>query len=303
MIPIFIHNLRDYDAHLLMRGIHEYAVNMDIKPIPNNMERYVAFSLGSLRFLDSFQFMASSLSSLASNLEDYPHLKELFAVDWIDVEEEDLKLLTRKGVYPYDYMDTFSKFQETSLPDKTAFFSDLTGENLSDEEYSYAQQVWSTFCCQSMQDYHDLYLLTDVLLLADIFEQFRKTCLETYTLDPAHYFTAPGLAWDAALKYTNVQLETLTEIDQHLFVERGLRGGISMITHRHAKANNPLLEDYNPQEPNSYILYLDANNLYGWAMSQPLPVGDFQWMQDPSHLDVLQVQDDAELGYILEVDL
>ena len=303
VIPIFIHNLRDYDAHLIMRGIHQYAEEKKINVIPNNLERYVSFSLGSLRFLDSFQFMASSLGTLAANLEDYPHLEELFPGVWGDFDEGGLKLLSRKGVYPYSYMDTFSKFQETSLPSKEAFFSDLTGEAISNEEYAHAQRVWDTFRCQSMQDYHDLYLLTDTLLLADIFEQFRKTCLETYNLDPAHYYTAPGLAWDAALKYTNVQLETLTDIDQHLFIERGMRGGISMITHRHAQANSPLLQDYNPQDPSSYILYLDANNLYGWAMSQPLPVSDFQWIQDPSHLDVLQVSDDSDLGYILEVDL
>ena len=109
---------------------------------------------------------------------------------------------------------------------------------------------------------------------------FRTICLERYQLDPAYYYPAPGLTWDAAHKYTDVKLDTLADINQHLFIERGIRGGISMITHRHAKANNPLLTDYDPAKPNSYILYLDANNLYGWAMSQPLSVGEFKWMTE-----------------------
>ena len=303
VIPIFIHNLRDYDAHLIMRGIHEYADKKKINVIPNNLERYVSFSLGPLRFLDSYQFMSSSLSALANNLEDFPHLEELFPSIWNGFVKEDLKLLTRKGVYPYCYMDSFNKFQETSLPPKQAFHSDLTGEDISNEDYNHAKQVWSTFHCQSLQDYHDLYLLTDTLLLADIFENFRKTCINTYNLDPAHYYTVPGLSWDAALKYTGAKLDTITDIDQHLFLERGMRGGISVITHRHAQANNPLLEDYNPEKPISYIVYLDKNNLYEWAMSQPLPTSNFQWVEDLTALNVLEVPDDADTGYILEVDL
>lgn len=158
------------------------------------------------------------------------------------------------------------------------------------------------FQCQTLQDYHNLYFLTDTLLLADVFENFHTICLEKYQLDTAHYYAAPGLAWDAALKYTDVKLDTLTDINQHLFIERCMRGGISVITHRHAKANNPFLEDYNPGEPTSYILYLDANNLYGWAMSQPLPVGEFKWMTEEqlNQFDVTQVLDDAPVGYILE---
>lgn len=158
------------------------------------------------------------------------------------------------------------------------------------------------FQCQTLQDYHNLYLLTDTLLLADVFENFHTICLEKYQLDPAHYYAAPGLAWDAALKYTDMKLDTLTDINQHLFIERCMRGGISVITHRHAKANNPFLEDYNPGEPTSYILYLDANNLYGWVMSQPLPVGEFKWMTEEqlNQFDVTQVLDDAPVGYILE---
>ena len=237
-----------------------------INVIPNNLEQYVSFCLGSLRFLDSFQFMPFSLSQLATNLEDYPHLKELFPQVW-DVQG-DFKLLTKKGVYPYDYVDSFEKFNNTKLPSKEQFYSQLNNEHISDDNYKHAKQ-WTTFGCQSLQDYHNLYLSTDTLLLAVVFENFRTICLDTYQLDPAHYYTAPGLAWDAALKYTDVKLDTLVDINQHLFIERGMRGGISMITHRHFEANNPLMEDYNPGECTSYILYLGGpchNSRYNFQL-------------------------------------
>ena len=176
-----------------MRGIHAYADDKKINVIPNNMEQYISFSVGSLRFLDSNQFMLSSISKLAANLREFPHLEELFPQVWNGFEREDLALLARKGVYPYSYVDSFERFQETQLPPKAALFNDLTGEDISDEDYSHAQQVWNTFGCQSLQDYHNLYLLTDALLLADIFEQFCKTCIETYNLNPAHYHTASGV--------------------------------------------------------------------------------------------------------------
>ena len=148
-----------------------------------------------------------------------------------------------------------------------------------------------------MRDYHDLYLKTDVILLADVFENFRKVCKHNYNLDPAWYFTSPGLALDAMLKLTEVELELITDPNIYLMVENGIRGGISTILKRYAKANNPYMgEDYNPNEESVYIPYLDANNLYGWAMSQPLPVGDFEWM-DENDLD-----NRKNIPCILEVD-
>ena len=126
-----------------------------------------------------------------------------------------------------------------------------------------------------MRDYHDQYLKTDVLLLTDIMENFRKLCMENYGLDPLWYYTSPGLAWDAALKIANVNLELLTDPIMYLMVENGIRGGISTITKRYAKANNKYMENYNPNEESVYNPYLDTNNLYGWAMSQPLPTHEF----------------------------
>ena len=163
------------------------------------------------------------------------------------------------------------------------FYSSLSNQGITDDDYLHAQQVWDTFNCATLGDYHDLYLKTDVLLLVDVFENFGKAAMVTYGLDPAHYYTLPGYSWDCLLKRTNVSLELLTEPDIYLFVEKGLRGGISMVSQRHAAANNQYMQNYNPEQPTSYLMYLDANSLYAWAMSQPMPTGGFQWV---SHVSV-----------------
>jgi len=158
----------------------------------------------------------------------------------------------------------------------------------------------------TLGDYHDLYVKTDVLLLACVFESFRDICYKGYGLDCLHLYTAPGLSWEAALKMTGVKLELLTDIDIYQFIEKGLRGGISMISKRYAEANNPYMGDqYDESKPNSYIWYIDCNNLYGYAMSEPLPVDDFRWLNcnEQAKLDVTKIEDDAEYGYILECDL
>ena len=146
--------------------------------------------------------------------------------------------MTRKGVYPYDYVKSIEQLKETKLPPKEAFYSILYNEEISDEDYQHALNVWDNFDCQTLQDYHDLYLKSDVLLLADVFENFRKTCLKYYKLDPCHYYTAPGLAWDACLKLTKQELQLLTDYDMLMMFEKGIRGGISHISKRYAEANN-----------------------------------------------------------------
>ncbi|KAK3727479.1 hypothetical protein QZH41_006420 [Actinostola sp. cb2023] len=148
-----------------------------------------------------------------------------------------------------------------------------------------------------MREYHDLYLKTDVLLLADVFENFRNVCDKHYKLDPAWYYTSPGLAWDAALKLTKVNLELISDPDIHLMIEKGIRGGVSMISTRHGKANNPYMKEYDSEAPTKFIQYLDANNLYGWAMSKPLPTHGFEWMSDK------ELNSWKKYPCILEVDL
>ena len=285
------HNLSGYDSHLFIKNLGFTDGNIDC--IPNNEEKYISFTkntvVGSytnkegkdkpikhkIRFIDSFKFMSTSLESLVNNLPDdaFNNL-ERYNTD------DKLSLVKRKGVYPYEYMDSLERFKENKLPPKEAFYSRLTGEGISDEDYEHAEKVWKVFGMKTLQDYHDLYNVTDVLLLADVFENFRNICLDNYKLDPAHYFTAPGLAWDACLKITGVELELLSDIDMLLMIEKGIRGGVSMISNRYGKANNKYMgESFNEKEPSKYIQYLDANNLYGWAMSKPLPTHGFKWMK------------------------
>ena len=217
-----------------------------------------------------------------------------------------MKLLLKKGVFPYSYLDSEACFTETSLPPIHQFYNTLTQQHLPPDDYAHAQNVWKAFNISNLGEYHDLYVLTDVLLLADIFENFRSTCHEQYDLDPAHYYTSPGLSWDAMLKKTGVELELLTDPDMHLFIEKGICGGVSMIGKKYASANNPYVEGYKCNDPHIYLTYLDANNLYGWSMSRPLPQKNFLgWVTDDDiqNFDVNMVPDDADNGYILEVDL
>ena len=201
--------------------------------------------------------------------------------------------------------------EEKSLPPKEKFYSQLNDEGISDEDYSHAIKVWNTFGCKTIEDYHDIYLLSDVFLLADVFENFRKTCHKHYNLDPAHYYTSPGLAWDACLKTTGQKLELLYDYDQLMMFEKGIRGGITHISKRYAEANNKYMKDYNSDKKSSYIQYLDANNLYGWAMSQNLPTHGFKWMKDLTKETLMEILEKANYsmantgkkGYIFEVDL
>ena len=147
-------------------------------------------------------------------------------------------LLLRKGVYPYEYMDNWERLNEMSLPSKESFYSNLNMENIDYIDYRHGNNVFKRFKLKNLGEYHDLYVQSDTLLLADVFENFRNKCLEVYELDPAHFLSLPGLAWQACLKKTNVKLELLTDYDMLLMVEEGIRGGIRHSIHRYAKANN-----------------------------------------------------------------
>ena len=210
-------------------------------------------------------------------------------------------LLLRKGVYPYEYMDNWEKFDETSLPNKESFYGSLNMENIDDIDYRHGN-VFKRFKLKNLGEYHDLYVQSDTLLLADLFENFRNTCIKVYELDPAHFLSLPGLTWQSCLKKTNIKLELLTDYDMLLMVEEGIRGGICHLIHRYARANNKYMKNYDKNEESSYIKYLEANNLYGWAMSQKLPVNGFKWVNNEINEEFIKNYDEnSDKGYILEV--
>lgn len=307
-IPIFFHNLSGYDCHLFIRELSR--IPGSIKIIPKSKENYISFTkfipllnetFIAVRFVDSFKFLGTSLEQLANNLDhdDFIHLRKHCN------SEQQFSLLRQKGIYPYEYMSTWDKYDESSLPEITSFYSSLTSESISVSDYKHAKNVWNTFEIKSLGEYTDLYVKSDVLLLADIFEKFRLTCKKNYDLDPAFYLTAPSLSFDAMLLKTKVKLELLSNLEILRMIQSGIRGGICLCSKRYAKSNNKYQTDFVSTLPNNYLVYLDCNNLYGYAMCSYLPYADFRLLNEEqcSQLNILSVPDDNEYGYILEVDL
>ena len=243
-ITVVFHNLSGYDAHLFIRELGAHTSDMEV--IAKNKADYISFSIKvpvdsfidkngeekdkliELRFIDSFKFMSSSLDSLTKNLVKGG--KKLFGFE--DYSELQYDLLTRKGVYPYDYVNSWDRFNETQLPPIDAFYSNLNMSSISEEDYQHAQRVWKEFGIRDLGDYHDLYLRTDVALLANVFEAFRDTSLRHYTLDPAHFYTSPGLAWRTCLKRTgirkhrNIKLVTTEEKYLHTVMKPNFKSGV-----------------------------------------------------------------------------
>ncbi|CAI6375126.1 unnamed protein product [Macrosiphum euphorbiae] len=308
-VPCFLHNLSNYDAHFIVTNLANGGDTNRISVIANTEEKYISFSRYinnsfSVRFIDTCRFMASSLAHLAENLttanfDKFREVAKVFA-------PSEMELVTRKGVYPYEYTDSWDKLDATSLPDKFQFYSALTETHVSDEDYSHATRVWNHFGCTSLGAYSDLYLKVDVVLSADVFENFRDICMATYHLDPAHYYTSPGFSFDCMLKFTKVQLELLTDFEKVLFTEAGTRGGLVQASRRHARANNPATPGYNADEPSTSLIYLDANNLYGYAMCKYMPISDFTWYPGNPEVALAQLEwmgETDDVGRIYEVDI
>jgi len=289
-IPVYFHNGRKYDTHLFMKALSESFEKLEI--IPKNSDNYVTITADKFQFLDTMSFLTASLESLVdtqlkSGADSFKISKKHY--------KENLEDFLRKGVYPYEYMDTFDRFNEPELPPIEAFYSSLRQKGIEAKDYEYAKKMFDKYCL-SMRDYHNIYLEQDVYLLADVFENFRTISLKNYGLDPSWYITLPGLSWDSALKMSNKTIEVFNENqkDMLLMTEKGVRGGISCIIKRFAESTNDTI-----------IKYYDANNLYGWAMNQHLPIGDYKWEEskDFSTEIIKNLPDDGARGYLFEVDL
>ena len=308
---MLIHNLKNYDAHFIIQyykrktytKLNKVTKKKEEREIPisviaNTQEKYMSFTIGKLKFLDTFQFLSSSLEKLVDNLksgglDDFKYTKRYMGTHW--------ELACEKGIYPYEYIDSFERFKETKLPSIDKFYSNLNESNISDADYKKAVNVWDLLQMQTLKDYHDFYLKCDVFLLSDVFDTFRKAMLKSHKLDPSYYITLPSFSWDAALKTTKIELDLLTDYEMLCMIEKGIRGGISMISHRYAKANNKYMNDYDEKKDSSYIIYEDANNLYGIPMSDTLPYKNFKWCENVTIEDVKNTPEGN--GYILEVDL
>ena len=215
-------------------------------------------------------------------------------------------MLLRKGVYPYEDMDSWKKIEETSLSDKKAFYSNLNLEDISDEDYVHAQKAWNAF--EIRGEYHHLYVQSDTFAGRCSLEM----CVFKYMdLILQIFVSAPALAWQVCLKKTEVKLELLTDYAMLLMIYKGFRGGIYQATHRYAKVNNKYMKNYDKNNESSYIEYLDANNLYGWAMSQKLPVKGFKWVKQKKlskfnedfKKKKKKKNEDSNTRYFLEVDI
>ena len=359
-IPVIFHNGSTYDYHFIIKELAcEFDGNFEC--LGENTEKYITFSVPikkkienknidityKIKLIDSFRFMATSLSKLVDNLTDNIHndkcikcksnlcfvraMNETLLFKCIDCEKEyekefnkellkrfsntyefcdnDLNkflILLRKCVYPYEYMDGWNKFNEKVLPSNESFYSSLTMEDISETDYTHANNIFKKFNINNLGEYHDLYVRSDTLLLVDIFESFRQSCLKNYELDPAHFVSLPGLAWQACLKKTNVELELLADYDMLLIIEEGIRGGICHAVNRYAHANTHYMKDFDKTKESSYIQYLDTNNLYGAAMSKKLPIKGFKWLDDIERIGEEFIKEYNEIndkGYVIEADV
>ena len=329
-IPVIFHNLKGYDSKHIITGLSQLDPNSfsNLDVLAANAEQIKSITLGPLRFLDSLQHLPSSLDGLVKALlsdcqengefnvqrarDKFGHLSSRFG----HFPDQEFALLLRKGVFPYAWMDCPEKLNETALPPKEDFFNDLEQEDISESDYSHAQAVWNTFHMKTFQDYHDLYLETDVLLLVDVLENYREISRESYNLDPLWFLTAPALTFSAALRKTKATLAILTDIDMFNFFQKGIRGGLSYVAKRRSIANVPAMSSFKPDKPEKHLLYLDANNLYGASQMAPLPFGGFRWITPEDfnrkleHLlrgastfeEELKLVEESHINFVLEVD-
>ncbi|MBN1968088.1 MAG: hypothetical protein JW870_01855, partial [Candidatus Delongbacteria bacterium] len=313
-IPVIFHNLTSYDMHPIVQNLnHEKIENISV--IPLSSDKFISISMNHIRCIDSLRFLNASLDKLASMLdkEKFVVTKRVFHKKYdqsVPNLEEHMDLLFRKGFFPYKSLRSVDDFLRTDIPSKEEFLSDLTETEISDADYEHVVKVWTEFHIQNLGEYLDLYNLLDTCLLSDVFLNFRHLFLEKFKLDPCKYVSLPSISWQSALKFSKVELEYISEPDMHLFLEAGMRGGYAGSgSIRHAKANNKYMKNYDKNEEDSFIMYWDCNALYATALSEPLPVHSFYWLDD----DEKQIWNDTNYisnlskngmyGYFAECDL
>ena len=288
LINIFGHNSQNFDQSFLRRALQNLNNKIPFSCLPRNSNKFISIQIGPFIFKDSYLFLNKSLDYLTGtiNENDRISLKQEFG-------EENYKLLTKKGIYPYDYFDSKYKYSETELPEKEKFFNKLNNKNISNNEYKHAIKVFKTFKCKNLLDYSILYLKTDICHLSDVFQKFSNFAYKTYNLDPRHSYTLPGFSWQSMLKMTKIELQLISDSDIYLFLMDCIRGGICVVNKKFVKADNKYTRKVHDKSSdkkvkkklktnnlNKFIMYLDASNLYGHSMSKPLPYKNFKWSND-----------------------
>ena len=220
--------------------------------------------------------------------------------------DKKFKLMFRKDVYPYEYMDSWEKFNEPVPLDTECYYSELNNENISDSDLDHVNNVCDTFKINILGRYHDFYVRSDTALLADVSENFRDKCLSNNKLDPVYYLSAPEFSWHSCLKMTGIKLELLTDNNMLLLFEKGLRGGICNVIHKYAKASNKYMKNYDGTKISKYLMYVNANDLYGYAMSIRLPIDNFKWETNLSIFTadfVTNYDEESDIEYLFVVDV
>lgn len=278
-------------------AIEKQKHKMRLTALSDTNQKFKTFSINSLTIMDTCAHLPSGLDTLLKNLpaEKKNNLRSLCKT------EEQFALIQRKLLIPYEKMQSFEWFSELISTDKNDYYSGLYDKHATDEDMQTLMKVMKAFNLRTNREIHDLYLRVDVMGLADVFEAYRDLSIIGYGLDPAAFIGTPSFGFSAMLKMTGVQLELLDDVDMYTMLERGKHGGVSMAATRYAKANNPLVECYDPEKKESYIWFGDANNLYGDGMSRKLPYGNFRW----GDVDTFDPHSDwsGSEGAFVEVDL
>ena len=288
LISVYAHYAQNFDNSFLIKALNNIE-NVSFSALPRNSNEFISLKIENFIFKDSFLFLNKSLDYLTKTIdnEDRISLKQEFG--------ENYKLLTKKGIYCYDFFDNIKKYNDEKIPDHTNFKNKLNNnKNISNEEYKHAHNVFKTFKCKNLMDYSILYLKTDVCHLSDVFQKFSNFAYETYGLDPRYSYTLPGFSWQCMLKMTQIELDLISDQDMYLFLMDSIKGGTVQLNKKYSKADNKYTRNQHNEwknkkikkkfknklktnDLNKYLLYLDANNLYGYSMSQPLPYKNFKW--------------------------
>jgi hypothetical protein len=318
ILPVVFHNFKGYDSHLICKQAIGEMPGWHLSVIPVTHEKYMSLRAnvevgrtqnGKTRyfqiiFLDSFQFLSSSLASLTSSLESLPITEKRMRSRFPNISND---VIRRKGVFPYSYFNSPSRLQESCLPPIEKFKDDLSGAECTSLEYAHAEKAWSELNCITFRDYLIRYLHLDIYLLSDVFEKFRQVTLQEDGLDPVHFVSLPGLSYMACFKRSGETIDLLQDIDMVRHFERGIRGGLTFVNRHKVEARIPELN--NNEDGNVHLSYIDQNNLYGSSLCKPLPHSEFSWvaedelkrLSDPA--EIQNLDDEGDYGYLFEVDL